>query len=721
MTVTDADRDCDGADELDAAVLEAVRRTGASVGGVYLLSDTEPVLHLAVVCGMPPELLASWTQVALAAPLPVADAVRDHRLVWVGTQEELVRRYPRTAVVLPYRFALAATPLGGRDRCWGALLLVWPSSHPPGLTDRQRGHITSSGRRIAHVLEESATRHHAKVPVPVAEPRLVALPAAGHRDTGTAAQDFAERLPGGCVSLDLEGHVTFLTSGAEELLGADADRLLGTLPWQSLPWLDDPAYEDHYRNAVISREACSYLALRPPDRWIRFELHPDASGISVRVTPAAEAGTQAPGQADAAVAKAAARGGAGRLYQLMHLAAALTEAAGVRDVVDLIADQIMPAFGAQGLMLATVDGGRLRVIGSRGYPPAVLERLDGLPVDTGLTPAGDVVGANVPQFYDSPEDLVRSYPLAPATSDMQAWAFLPLNVAGQPAGCCVLAYARPRSFTADERAVLTSLAGLIAQALDRARLYDAKKDVAHGLQQVLLPHQLPAVDGLDIGARYLPASYGMDIGGDFYDIICPDPPTTCSAVIGDVQGHNVAAAALMGQVRTAVHAHSSAATPPDQVLVRTNRLLDDLHADLLVSCLCVRLDIPHGRAEIASAGHPPPLLRRADGSTDVLPVEPGPLLGVNPDAEYPVTGVDFQPGALLALYTDGLVEQPGHDMAESLDTMVRCLSEAGEKDLDDLHGLIDTVVRRTRPSGQHADDIALLLLRARTGERRRVG
>ncbi|HEY3482260.1 MAG TPA: SpoIIE family protein phosphatase [Streptomyces sp.] len=703
-------KDSTGADPLDSALVTAVQRTGASMGGVYLLADTEPVLHLTVLCGAPSEFFDPWKRVALAAPLPVSDAVREDRLVWVGSQEEMVRCYPRTAVALPYRFALAATPLNGGNRCWGALLLLWPSAHPPQLTDRQRGHIMSSGRRVARLLEGSLTRRARPPSVPVATPRVLPAPTARSHPTARAAEDFAERLPGGSVSLDLEGRITFLTSGAVELLGSSADRLLGTLPWQSLPWLDDPAYEDQYRNAVISRESCAYLALRPPDTWLRFELHPDPSGISVRITPAPLG--EAPSEPSGAPHTAeTVRGGAGRLYQVMHLAAALSEAAGVTDVVDMIADQIMPAFGAQGLVLTTVDGGRLRIIGSRGYGPYLLERLDGLPLDTELTPAGRVLAAGVPMFFDSPEDLARSYPLAPTTSDKKAWAFLPLNVSDQSVGCCVLSYSERRPFTANERAVLTSLAGLIAQALERARLYDTKKDLAHGLQQALLPRRLPDLESLDIGARYLPASHGMDIGGDFYDVLCLDS-TTCSAVIGDVQGHNVAAAALMGQVRTAVHAHSSAATPPGEVLVRTNRLLSDLQPDLLVSCLCVHFDTSHRHAEIASAGHPPPLLRYADGRTEVVPMEPGPLLGVAADAEYPVSRIDFPPGALLALYTDGLVETAGQDLNESLDAVAQRLREASTEELNDLHALIDALVRHARPTGHHTDDIALLLLRS---------
>ncbi|MBY8882297.1 SpoIIE family protein phosphatase [Streptomyces sp. PLK6-54] len=695
---------------MGTALVDAVQRTGASVGCLYLRSDADPVLHLAVLCGLPPELFAPWRQVPLAAPLPVSDAVRDGRLVWVGTQEELVRSYPRAAVALPYRFALAATPLRGRDGCWGGLLLMWPPTHPARLTDRQRGRITSSGRRIARQLDDFPIWPEGEPAAHGGGPRLVAPPTARRNATGRAAEDFAERLPGGSVSLDLDGRITFLTSGAVELLGRSADRLLGTLPWHSLPWLDDPVYEDHYRSAVISREPCSYLALRPPDHWLRFELHPDPSGISVRITPAPVVG-DAPRRMEPPLSKDSARGGAGRLYQVMHLAAALTEAAGVGDVVDMIGDQIMPAFGAQGLVLAGLDGQRLRIVGSRGYGPYILERLDGQPVDTALTPAGDVLTSGTPMFFDSPEELARNYPQAPTTSDKKAWAFLPLIVSGRGAGCCVLSYDRPRPFTADERAVLTSLAGLIAQALDRARLYDAKKNLAHGLQEALLPRRLPTVDGLGIGARYLPASQGMEIGGDFYDVICREDKV-CSAVIGDVQGHNVAAAALMGQVRTAVHAHSTAGTPPGEVLVRTNRLLHDLHVDLLVSCLCVHLDMTHRCAHLASAGHPPPLLRHPDGRTEVVSVEPGPLLGVAPDAEYPVARVDFPPDALIALYTDGLVEDPGCDLTDALDSLARCLAEAGDRELADLPALIDTLVRRTRPTGHHVDDIALLLLRS---------
>ncbi|MFG2577623.1 SpoIIE family protein phosphatase [Streptomyces sp. NPDC048481] len=518
-----------------------------------------------------------------------------------------------------------------------------------------------------------------------------------------AAADFAERLPGGSCSLDLEGRLTYISSGACELLGCDAGLLIGTLPWQSLRWLDDPTYEDRYRTAVISREPVSFTVCRPPGRWLDIHLYPDASGISARILPSGE---QPPAPAEPVRSGSVAPARAGRLYQLTHLAAALTEVVGVQDVIDLVADQIMPAFGAQGLVLSRADAGRLRITGHRGYSRETVERLDGLPLDTDFTPAGRALSSGIPAFFADPGEMRRIYPEAPLVSGKQAWAFLPLIISGRPVGCCVLSYDRPHAFPSEERAVLTSLAGLVAQALDRASLYDTKLELAHGLQQALLPRTLPRVAGLRVAARYVPATRGMDIGGDFYDLIRLGD-TAAAAVIGDVQGHNVAAAALMGQVRTGVYAHATLGASPDQVLARTNRLLTDLAPDLFTSCLYAHLDLARGRVSLAGAGHPPPLLRLADGATAPVGLVPGPLLGIDPDAVFPVTEFPLAPGATLAFYTDGLVETPGVDLDDSIAELARLLGSADDRDLELL---IDDLLRKSKAVGQRTDDIALLLL-----------
>ncbi|MFF9157548.1 SpoIIE family protein phosphatase [Streptomyces sp. NPDC014846] len=686
----------------DAAFAETVRRTGASIGALYLLAPDGQQLLLDVLCGAPADFAAPWTRIPVTAPAPVAAAVREERMVWLGSQEELARTYPRTAMALPYPLVLAAAPVTGVRR-WGVLLLMWPATRPAYMTQRERGNIASSCGRLARLLEEAV--EDGSLAPPGDKPRV--LPAgSGHRPASPelAVADFVERLPGGSCALDLEGRITYLSSGACELLGKEAGDLLGTLPWNSLRWLDDPTYEDRYRAAVISRRPVVFTACRPPDGWLDFHLFPDASGISIRIVPsgADTPPTPAPRHSSRSVTPAR----AGRLYQLTHLAAALTEVVGVQDVVDLVADQIMPAFGAQALVLSTADAGRLRITGYRGYDPRTIERLDGLPVDTGFTPAGRAIRTGIPAFFSTPEEMRRAHPEASKISRKQAWAFLPLVVSGRPVGCCILSYDRPHAFPAEDRAVMTSLAGLIAHALDRARLYDTKHELAHGLQQALLPRALPAIPGLRVAARYLPATRGMDIGGDFYDLI-PLGDTAVAAVIGDVQGHDTAAAALMGQVRTAVHAHSALGTAPDQVLAGTNRLLGDLGPDLFTSCLYAHLDLAGRRVTLASAGHPPPIVRRSAHDTGPLDVLPGPLLGVDPEAVYPVTEIPLTPGLMLTFYTDGLIERPDVDLDDAIAGLAHHLAHADHRDLD---ALIDGVVRQSGSRARRTDDIALLVL-----------
>jgi serine phosphatase RsbU (regulator of sigma subunit)/PAS domain-containing protein len=693
----------DGPYPLDAALDEAlsatVRRTGAATGGIYLVEGGEPVLRLVAMCGLPIEFAAPWRRLPLTAPVPISDSIAEERLIWVGSQEEMARRYPRAAAALPYRFALAAAPLTGVRCCSGALLLLWAGNHKPDITRRERGTILFSARSIARLLDEAP-----RPPRMPDQPRMV--PVGGSSSATSprlAAADYLERLPEGALSLDLEGRITFLSGTAARLLGRSAQQLLGTRPWQALPWLDDPVYEDHYRTAVISREPVSYTALRPPDRWLTFDLYPDTSGISVRIVPGR-------GQPEAAPVplRRAAQPSTGRLYQLVHLAAALSETVGVRDLVDLIADQILPAFSAQGLCLSAADAGRLKIIGYHGYSAESMERLDGLPLDTTLTPAGQVLASGTPSFFPHPADMARLYPAAPQVSGKQAWAFLPLIVSGRPVGCCILSYDKPHDFSADERAVMTSLAGLLAQALDRARLYDTKHQLAHGLQAALLPRSLPSVPGLEVAARYLPASRGLEVGGDFYDLIRLDG-STAAAVIGDVQGHNIAAAAFMGQVRAAVHAHAAAGAAPDEVLARTNRVLADLEPDLLVTCLYAHLDLDRHQVTAATSGHVPPLLRRPGEAARALEVDPGPPLGVDAAARFPCSTAPLPESSVLTLYTDGLVEIPGHDSDRSTAELLRQLDEGDGLPLEPL---IDALVHRSWPTARYTDDIAVLALRA---------
>ncbi|MFE6054484.1 SpoIIE family protein phosphatase [Kitasatospora sp. NPDC056446] len=519
-----------------------------------------------------------------------------------------------------------------------------------------------------------------------------------------AAAAAVERLPEGVFSLDPDGRIGYANRAAEPLLRARREDLVGHRPWDVLPWLADPFYETRHRAALLSQRPTAFLAARPPDGWLAFSLYPDAHGVTGRVVAAeAPPDATAPDAAGPpAAAPPAARTGVGGTHHLLQLASALTEAVTVRDVCRAVAEEILPAFGGQELAIYTVRDQQLQLVSQTGYPDGFLDSFEGTPIDARV-PGAETLSTGTPIFFESVRELAAAYP-GLALDEMGAWAFLPLIASGRPVGSCILGFDRPRPFTVEERGLLTALGGFIAQALERARLYDAEFALARGLQQALLPHRLPEVPGIRIAARYLPGTQGMEIGGDWYDAIVTGGDVTL--VIGDVEGHSVAAAAAMGQLRSAVRAFATGGDPPDQVLARTNRLLLDLDPGLLASCCLVRLTPADGAARIARAGHLPPVLRHPGGRTEALYVAGGPLLGVDERAEYPVSELRLRPGAVLALYTDGLVEDPAVSIDQGVDRLRAALARgpAGE-------GLEEAADRLLREVGstRRVDDVALLL------------
>ncbi|MFJ9562697.1 SpoIIE family protein phosphatase [Streptomyces fuscichromogenes] len=786
--------------ELDRLLGLAVRDTGVLAGALFLLASDAQTLRLEATAGLPAEYLTPWFRVAPASPVPVAEALRERRLVWLSDPQEFARRYPRTAIAQPYHYAAAAAPIIAGSRAWGTLLLFWPGTDHPGpgdtagsagsgetvgsgeaadtvgsagsgdtagpaasadaadtarSTDTDRsaraaetagaaetggragagwsadtdrsaapaetagsggtaGAVVSGGpspervaavcRRLGRFLRDAADADRAVRPGPA--PRTLAQPPALGRAPAEAlaATELVERLPEGTCSLDLEGRFTYVSVTAAVLLGGGIPELTGTRPWQSLPWCAGSAFEDCYRGAVVSRRPAYFTAMRPPDRWLAFELYPDGSGVSVRISPTS------PGRAArAGPARTETFPGEpiplGEVYQVLHLAAALSEAVGVQDVVDLVTEEILPAFGARTVALLAAEDGRMRVIGRRGYHPWLMDHFDGAPL-TCAAPAVRVLATGRPGFFATFEELSRAYPPAPRQPGLHAWVFLPLIASGRPVGSCVFAFDRPHPFPEQERVVFTALAGLVAQALERARLYDASKELAQTLQTALLPDSLPDLPGLDVAARYLPAARGMDIGGDFYDLVRVDD-TTATAFIGDVQGHNVTAAALMGRIRPALRTHAAAGTMPAQVLAQANRQLVALDPGRFVSCLYARLDLARHRAVLATAGHPPPILRHPDGHAEVLDLPPGLLLGIDPDTDYPATEIPIPPGTVLALYTDGLVETPGVDLDDAMAALAVPLAEARFQSMD---GLAATLIEHARRTAPRTDDIALLLI-----------
>ncbi|MBC7274801.1 MAG: serine/threonine-protein phosphatase, partial [Streptomyces sp.] len=218
--------------------------------------------------------------------------------------------------------------------------------------------------------------------------------------------------------------------------------------------------------------------------------------------------------------------------------------------------------------------------------------------------------------------------------------------------------------------LLARLGSLTSLARERAEFQRSQVELAIALQRGMLPADLPAAPGLRLAARYVPACYGLNVGGDWYDAFrLPDGRIGLS--IGDVQGHNIEAAAFMGQVRVGLRALASVTSDPGDLLAVTNDLLMSLGTDLFATCTFMRLDPATGLLESARAGHIPCVWATADGRAGITEDEGGPPLGLQEGMRYPVYRYRVTIGGVFVLVTDGVVEGPSLDLDEGLDQTVR--------------------------------------------------
>ncbi|MGX1135007.1 PAS domain S-box-containing protein [Streptomyces glaucescens] len=397
-------------------------------------------------------------------------------------------------------------------------------------------------------------------------------------------------------------------------------------------------------------------------------------------------------------------------------AAALAHARTVQDVIDVLEDSDgVTHLGATSLVMGLVEAGRIRLIaegpvGSR-VPGTEVTRIDE------AYPMSEVVRTLSPRFIESPQEFASRYPILwPDITDLgiTSAAYLPLIVQARPIGAMGLLYSDRRGFTPDERDILVALGSSIAQSLQRAMFYEQEKDLASGLQQAMLPRTIPSVPGADVAVRYRSGSstgtLGRDIGGDWYDLI-PLPGGRVGAVIGDVQGHDTHAAAVMGQLRIVLRAYAAEGHTPATVMARASVFLHELDTDRFATCLYAEADLATGVVQVVRAGHIDPLLRAPDGSCRRVPLEGGLPLGLSAEfgsLDYPVGTLELDPGHTLLLLTDGLVETPGADLDDGLQALTELVA-AGPPDVWKLADrLIDVAEER---GGD--DDVALLLLRRR--------
>ncbi|MEU9091494.1 SpoIIE family protein phosphatase [Streptomyces sp. NPDC048428] len=367
--------------------------------------------------------------------------------------------------------------------------------------------------------------------------------------------------------------------------------------------------------------------------------------------------------------------------------------------------------GADGLALGLLDNTTLNVIALSGESLEVVDELGSGRLDRNF-PLADTVLSGRPRFVSSLSALTRRYPvLEPFVGQLkfQAAAYLPLIAQARTLGGLALFYRERTAFTADERNLCLGLAAIVAQSLQRATLFDEEREFATGLQAAMLPRRIQDIEGGEIAVRYHAAWSGRQVGGDWYDVIAL-PKDRFGIVVGDVQGHDTHAAAIMGQLRIALRAYAGEGHPPSTVLARASRFLAELDTDRFATCTYAQVDLGTGTVRVVRAGHFGPLIRHMDGRVGTPQVRGGIPLGIATDfgdEEFPETRLDLVPGETLVLYTDGLVEEPGADIDAGVRTLINEVS-AGPASAE---ALADHLSDRLWERWGSGDDVALLVLR----------
>lgn len=309
--------------------------------------------------------------------------------------------------------------------------------------------------------------------------------------------------------------------------------------------------------------------------------------------------------------------------------------------------------------------------------------------------------SDIPALFTDPRtEALRTY----LATRIGSARLVPLVARGQVLGAVTVTRLRTREpFDAQDCVLIDEVVARAALNIDNARLYTTQREAALTLQRSLTNSALPAVAGLELTGRYLPAS-AHDVGGDWFDAIAL-PGGRTGLVIGDVMGHGIHAAAVMGQLRTAVRTLARHDIAPARMLSSLDAVVADLGEDTMATCVYAVHDPATGGWAVARAGHPPPAVATPDGTITFLDGPPGTPLGTGAH-DFGTQEVALPAGGLLVLYTDGLIEARDRDLDEGMRQLGRALRHLDRP----LDALCDEVLEQLLV-GPAQDDVAILLAR----------
>ncbi|MBL1083593.1 SpoIIE family protein phosphatase [Streptomyces actinomycinicus] len=402
-----------------------------------------------------------------------------------------------------------------------------------------------------------------------------------------------------------------------------------------------------------------------------------------------------------------------RAKDTADFSSALITAASEQELQQVVLSRLAATFGAGAAVLALVDDSRLRISTDARIDMREVKALHGLRLDQ-PTPLSEAIRTGEPQFITDRDDFTRHWPHAPHLRLLRlgsdyAISITPLSEPGdQPLGAWAMLYPRGYLSPVEEQMLVGTLADLAGQALKRIRLQQAHVELATALQQTMLPALPEHLPGLEVAARYHPSQVGLDIGGDWYDAFMM-PDGAIALEIGDVQGHDVDAAAVMGQVRLSLRAIAAQEPDPGTVLTRTNELLVTTAPARFASCTMLHIDPRDGQVTGTSAGHVPLLCAHSDGSYKVRELPGGPVLGVLSGTEYREEVFALDDDSALVMVTDGVVEGPGLTLEAGLERAGTLAAQAvhdGLNSEETADRILDAAL-----AVDHLDDVAVLVIR----------
>ncbi|WP_308294237.1 SpoIIE family protein phosphatase [Streptomyces sp. ST2-7A] len=331
-------------------------------------------------------------------------------------------------------------------------------------------------------------------------------------------------------------------------------------------------------------------------------------------------------------------------------------------------------------------------------------------------PLGEVLRAVRPVFAESPtaRAALRELTGSIGLPEDDRAIIAPLRGRRRVIGVTVLLRRAHRdAFERDDLQVAQQLATHAALGVDKAVLYGREASIADELQRTMLPDTLPPSPGVKLTRRYAAAAQSARVGGDWYDAI-PLPRSRVALVVGDVMGHSTTSAAIMGQLRTTVQTLAGLDLPPQEVLHHLEEQAQRLGSDRMATCLYAVYDPVERTITAANAGHPPPVMLFADGTTELIELPPNAPIGVGGVDFEPVEDIPAPPGSTLVLYTDGLVESRTRDVMDGVAFLREKLTDIARMTRPGaavpLEPMCDEILDIVGP-GDRDDDIALLVAR----------